>query len=140
MKNKIRLFPKDADIMTKWAVGIDIEELDKVRKAISSKRFVLRTFTRKEIEYAKSKGNLIAHYAGTFAAKEAVFKAVNQIISEKIDLVHLEILRNRSGVPHVRFNESLRRKAKNLETKVSISHSGSYALAIAFAKQNQEQA
>src|ERR1700745_4337586 len=93
MKNKIQLFAKDGGITTKWAVGVDIEELDKVRRAISSKRFVLRTFTKKEIEYAKSKGNLVAHYAGTFAAKEAVFKAVNQIISEKTDIVNFEILR-----------------------------------------------
>ena len=136
VKDHIQLFPKDTCII-KWGVGVDIEELEKVQKAILNKRFVERTFTKKEIEYSISKGNLIVHYAGTFAAKEAVYKAVNQTLSKNIDISSIEILHNSSSVPYVRLKKSFRDNAKNLEIKVSISHSGNYAIAIAFAKQIQ---
>lgn len=127
--------------MAKWGIGVDIEELSKVRKAITNKSFVTRTFTRREVEYCMSKGNLATHYAGIFAAKEAVYKALSSIFSHDemiIDMASVEILHAKSGEPIVRLTKPSN-KFRRLEIKVTISHSNTYAIAVAFARQAQRK-
>ena len=59
-------------------VGVDLIEIDRVRRALErhGDGFRERCFTAAEREYCESKANPAQHYAGRFAAKEAVGKAL----------------------------------------------------------------
>jgi len=59
-------------------VGIDLIEIERVRRALErhGDGFRSRCFTDAERAYCDSKANPAQHYAGRFAAKEAVGKAL----------------------------------------------------------------
>ncbi len=113
-----------------WSVGVDIEEVDKFRTALrSSGHFFTRTFTRPEIKYCESKGEPAVHFAGTFAAKEALYKAVNHL-GEAVKMTDFQISHGKSGKPAVSYN-GVSNEVKSFEMKVSISHTADYAVAVA---------
>jgi holo-[acyl-carrier protein] synthase len=59
-------------------VGVDLIEIERVRRALArhGESFKERCFTAAERAYCDSKPNPPQHYAGRFAAKEAVGKAL----------------------------------------------------------------
>jgi holo-[acyl-carrier protein] synthase len=57
-------------------VGVDLIEIDRVRRALARPRFRERCFTAAEREYCDSRPNPAQHYAARFAGKEAVGKAL----------------------------------------------------------------
>jgi holo-[acyl-carrier protein] synthase len=59
-------------------VGVDLIEIDRVRRALArhGDGFRERCFTEAEQAYCDSKPNPAQHYAGRFAAKEAIGKAL----------------------------------------------------------------
>jgi holo-[acyl-carrier protein] synthase len=59
-------------------VGVDLIEIERIRRALDrhGESFKRRCFTDAEREYCDSKPNPPQHYAGRFAAKEAVGKAL----------------------------------------------------------------
>ena len=59
-------------------VGVDLIEIERIRRALDrhGEGFKSRCFTDAEREYCDSKPNPPQHYAGRFAAKEAVGKAI----------------------------------------------------------------
>ena len=81
-------------------VGTDIIEVSRIEKLIKEKgnKFKNRIYTKKEIDYCESKGlNKYQHYAGRFAAKEAIFKVLGakflKLDSEKsLTFKNIEIL------------------------------------------------
>jgi phosphopantetheine--protein transferase-like protein len=115
----------------KLGIGTDVEEAARFTKAIRNRTFLLRTFSKKEIEYCQGRGSPERHFAGTFAAKEATFKAVQQLCPTRISLLSFEILHHRSGLPYLKINSSTLRQ--HVKVNVSISHSSNYAVAVALA-------
>lgn len=111
----------------KYYCGTDIIEVDRVKKAIlETAGFREKVYTKKEIEYAESKGEKIKyqHYAGRFAAKEAIYKAVSNI-DDSICLGNIEIMNNKEnkGRPQVtiyNYDGSVRTEIQDID--VSISH------------------
>ena len=70
----------------KISCGIDIIEIDRIKKSIESKgeKFISTIYTEKEIKYCEAKKNQkYQHYAARFAAKEAIFKALSTRIKKK---------------------------------------------------------
>jgi holo-[acyl-carrier protein] synthase len=59
-------------------VGVDLIEIERIRRALArhGESFKERCFTDAERAYCDSKPNPPQHYAGRFAAKEAVGKAL----------------------------------------------------------------
>ena len=59
-------------------VGVDLIEIERIRRALErhGDGFKERCFTEAERAYCDSKPNPPQHYAGRFAAKEAVGKAL----------------------------------------------------------------
>jgi holo-[acyl-carrier protein] synthase len=106
-------------------IGTDILELDKIRQYSDKKYFLDKVFTKKEIDYAK---NNIAHLATTFAAKEAIFKALGKGWLEPKEI---EIIRNKNGKPRAIFSGSLKKMLKNKEIMINLSYSKNYAVAFA---------
>jgi holo-[acyl-carrier protein] synthase len=115
----------------RWAVGVDLEEVVRFERALrNNRRFFARTFSKGEIRYCNSKAGPARHFAGTFAAKEAVVKAVSQPLRKTIRISDVGIVRSKTGAPSVRW---LGAKPKGLEVRVSISHTTHYAVAVALA-------
>jgi len=117
--------------VSEYFIGTDIVSVSRIEKILQqySDRFKKHVFTDKEKSYCDLKSNPAIHYAGRFAAKEAVKKALySSSIINSIYFADIEIISNVSGAPEVKLsNQDL----KNALVKVSISHIDE--LAIAFA-------
>jgi len=91
-------------------------------------RFKRKSFSSKEIIYCDRKSNPFIHYAGRFAAKEAVKKCFySSGLTNQIAFSSIEILPKDSGAPVV--SSILNYKYDQLI--VSISHESEYAVAMA---------
>lgn len=117
----------------KVLTGIDIIEISRIKESIDSlgETFKNKIYTEKEIEYCESKKNAkYQHYAGRFAAKEAIFKAVSELLNDKFEISwkDAEILNDINGKPKITFNnKNLQEKIENID--ISISHCKEYATA-----------
>lgn len=106
--------------------GVDITEVSRLKRAVEKwgDDFLNRIFTEKEIDNARSRGaSIYQHLSGRFAAKEAIFKAI-QI--KNLNWKELQILNDKEGKPYC---EILNPQAKKLCVQISISHVKNYAVA-----------
>lgn len=114
-----------------WSIGVDIEDVDKFKTALRfSSRFFSKTFSRPEIKYCMSKGEPAVHFAGTFAAKEALYKAVNRVKMGAVEMTDFRISHDKKGRPAVSYSGKSH-ELESLDMKVSISHTTEYAVAVA---------
>ena len=110
-------------------VGTDIVEVCRVEKLIKDKgyKFLNKIYTQSEIDYCESKGpNKYQHYAGRFAAKEAIIKAIG---NRPPNLKNIQISNDDNGVPYVDIISDSAFLSTSLH--VSISHVKRYAVAFA---------
>ena len=113
--------------------GTDIIEIDRIRESIESTdgKFCERVYTKSEIKYCESKKNQkYQHYSARFAAKEAVFKAISELLQNKYDISwqDIEIINDENGKPHVKILKTeIMQKIENID--LSISHCKLYATA-----------
>ena len=117
--------------MPEYFIGTDIVAVSRIQNIIhkQSDRFKKHTFTENEKKYCDLKPNPAIHYAGRFAAKEAIKKALySSKIINSIDFVDIEILNSDSGVPEVQLSHH---ELNNFHVKISISHIEEYAIAFA---------
>ena len=117
--------------MPEYFIGTDIVAVSRIQNTIHkhTDRFKKHTFTENEKKYCDLKPNPAIHYAGRFAAKEAIKKALySSKIINSIDFVDIEILNSDSGVPEVQL---LHHELNNFHVKISISHIEEYAIAFA---------
>ena len=117
-----------------FSVGTDIVSVDRVRSLIDkySDKFLDRVFSAEEQEYCQSKTNPAIHYAGRFAAKEAVIKSIKSSgFDQPIDLRSISIINNADGSPYVNLDLEY-----NGSVKVSISHTETHAIAFALSELN----
>ncbi|MBW3015642.1 holo-ACP synthase [Candidatus Woesearchaeota archaeon] len=109
-------------------IGVDIVEIGRIKRYAQKKYFLQKICTKKELEYCKGKPE---HIATTFAAKEAVFKALGTGILEPKSV---EIVRNKNGKPLVMLSKQLRKLIKNKKVELSLSFSDNYAVAFALVR------
>lgn len=112
--------------------GTDIIEINRIRESIerSGEKFINILFTHAEIEYCESKKNSkYYHYAGRFAAKEAIFKAVSPLLKNKFDISwhNAQVINDENGNPKIEFIDIKFDKIKSID--ISISHCKEYAVA-----------
>lgn len=111
--------------------GTDIIEVCRIKESIERKgdNFLNKIYTEKEIEYCNSKNNMkYQHFAARFAAKEAIFKAISNILKDKYEITwkDVEILNDENGRPYVHF---LNNDYNIKQIDISISHLKEYAIA-----------
>ena len=109
-------------MLEKFGIGIDVVDVDRFSSKVFSKniKFYEKIFLKNEINYCTKFKNPNTHFAGKFALKEAVIKALNK----KIDFLDIETF-HQNNVPHV--------KLKNLPQQISlssISHENNLAVAV----------
>ena len=110
-------------------IGTDIVEVNRIKKLLtrSGELFKNKVFTNLEQKYCDSKSTPSIHYAGRFAAKESIIKAIKSSgYINPIPFKDIEILPSDSGAPLVSLHFILK-----CECKVSISHTESHAIASA---------
>lgn len=129
--------------------GTDIIEVERVKNAIlNTEKFLETVFSKNEID-AISKINSeykYQRYAGRFAAKEAVYKAMSKILNKKkidISFYEIEILNdeNLNRRPYANFlNDRIIKiiEKSKIEIDVSISHINTTAVAMAVVKDMEE--
>jgi holo-[acyl-carrier protein] synthase len=118
--------------------GIDIVEMRKIEYLLarSGGEWTEGAFTAAEREQADPPPNHLQYFAGRYAAKEAVAKALGTGFSDDVAWLDIEILRQPAGSPEVRLSGGALEAATDLGVSrwlVSISHSGDYAVASALA-------
>lgn len=123
-------------------VGVDLIEVERVRRALQDAkighRFRARVYTEKEIEYCEGKERgRYESYAGRFAAKEAVMKALGRGWGSKVSWLDIEVLPSRGGRPELHLHNKTSALALDLGVRqwsLSITHTGHYAMAYVIAQ------
>jgi holo-[acyl-carrier protein] synthase len=110
-------------------IGIDIIEIDRVAEAVARPLFRERVFSGDERAYCDA-GNAAERYAGRFAAKEAIAKALGCSLNWR----EVEILSSASGAPLPRLHGTARERLGDRRLTVSISHCRTYAVAQAIVE------
>ncbi len=93
-----------------------------------------RVFTDEEIAYCDSKARPAESYAGRFAAREAVIKALGGYRGKRWQ--DISVTRAPSGAPAIRLAGNARRRAEMLgieQVLVSFTHERTHAVAFALA-------
>jgi holo-[acyl-carrier protein] synthase len=114
-------------------LGSDIIEVERISANIKKygPRFLDRLFTQAEQEYCLLYREPARHFAGRFAAKEAIVKALGTGISPEISWLDIEIINDSRGKPYVHFSEKVNEHFSHPQIELTISHCRSYALAVA---------
>lgn len=115
--------------------GIDITEVPRIAASIQrfGERFLNRVFTPSEIAYCSSKKNANERFAARFAAKEAAMKAIGTGLRRGVTWQDVEVGREPSGKPVLRFHGQAAEFAKKLGVRrsaLSLTHSAETAMAM----------
>ncbi len=98
--------------------------------------FISRVYTPGEIEYCGQRRSATQHYAGRWAAKEAILKAIGTGWSKGIKWTDIEVVNQMGGKPFVRLHGAAQETcaARGIsEVLISISHCRLFATAFATA-------
>jgi holo-[acyl-carrier protein] synthase len=114
---------------SKTAIGVDIIEVDRIRRAVSrwQDSFLKRIYTPAELENHSNVSSLAAR----FAAKEAVMKALGTGI-KGAGWKDIEVLSHGNGAPSIKLYGRALETSRELGLSrfdVSLSHSRKYAIA-----------
>ena len=111
-------------------VGVDIVEIDRVRRALDRAGFRERCFTEAEREYCDSRAHPAQSYAARFAGKEAVGKALG--CGVRFTWKEIEIVgRPKPGVRLSGRTAAFAEKVQAGPIDLSMTHSREIAAAIA---------
>ena len=114
-------------------LGVDICEIARMERALARHpRMRERVFTSEEIAYCDSKARPAESYAGRFAAREAVIKALGGYRGKRWQ--DISVTRHPSGAPEIRLRGNAKARADDLGVaRVLISFTHERATAVAFA-------
>ncbi len=124
--------------MRVFGIGTDIIECSRIEDMIAKhdKIFVDRVFTPDEIEYCSGRKASSQHFAGRWAAKEAILKAIGTGWAKGIKWTDIEIRNEPGGQPIVNLTGAALEicRSKGVTTVlISISHCKAFATAFATA-------
>jgi holo-[acyl-carrier protein] synthase len=124
--------------MSVVGIGTDIVECLRIAQMIErhGELFLHRVYTPREIEYCSARKAATQHYAGRWAAKEAILKALGTGWARGIRWRDMEVRNNAAGKPSVALGGGAREACERLgigEMLVSISHCRTHATAYALA-------
>ena len=119
-------------------IGTDIVEVVRIAQMIEKhgELFLQRVFTPAEIRYCQDRKHATEHYAGRWAAKEAILKCLGTGWAKGINWTDLEICNELSGAPMVSLTGvalDIARQRGIGQILITISHCRTYAVAYAIA-------
>jgi holo-[acyl-carrier protein] synthase len=119
-------------------IGSDIIECPRIGKMIEhyGELFLRRVYTDREIRFCQSRKHAIEHFAGRWAAKEAILKAMGSGRADGIAWTDIEVRNDHGARPQVLVCGPARETALERgigDVLISISHCRTYATAYALA-------
>ena len=119
-------------------IGTDIIECLRIAQMIErhGEMFITRVYSDYEIQYCQARKNATQHFAGRWAAKESILKALGTGWQKGISWRDLEVRNDAAGKPIVALRGGARDAcaAQGIaEIQISISHCRSHAVAYAIA-------
>jgi holo-[acyl-carrier protein] synthase len=122
-------------------IGTDITECLRIAQMIErhGELFIDRVYTPEETRYCRNRKQATQHFAGRWAAKEAVLKALGTGWRRGITWHDVEVRSEPGGQPVIVLTGGAREVARQLgiaQVHISISHSRSHAVAFAVAVGN----
>jgi holo-[acyl-carrier protein] synthase len=114
--------------------GIDMAEIGRIQQSVEryGKRFLDRVYTAAEQAYCLRKRKAAESFAARFAAKEAGAKALGTGISYGVNWLEIEVVREPSGRPTLKFHGRAAEMAAHLgatRAALSITHTNELAMA-----------
>jgi holo-[acyl-carrier protein] synthase len=114
-------------------LGLDVCGVDRLRRVLEGPRgarFLERVFTPAERALCSARADAAAAYAGRFAAKEALTKALGA--PKGLSWQHMEVARGPSGAPSFRLSGVALQALERLgaEALLSITHDAGVAAAV----------
>lgn len=122
-------------------IGTDIVACLRIGRMIEQhgERFLMRVYTDREMRYCQARKHAVEHYAGRWAAKEAILKCLGTGWRRGISWTDVEIRNNPDGKPQVHVCGGAKDVLQQLQISdilISISHCRAYATAHAIAVRN----
>ena len=122
-------------------VGVDVIEVDRLRETIErhGEHFLMHVYCPEEQQDAPTGEGRPAFYAGRWAAKEAVAKALGTGIGKNCAWTDVCVVRNRGGAPEIVLRGAALRTAKArgiTKIHISISHERRIACASAVSEKS----
>jgi holo-[acyl-carrier protein] synthase len=119
-------------------IGTDVVEVLRIAQMIErhGELFIQRVYTPFEIDYCNARKAATQHFAGRWAAKEAILKALGTGWARGISWTDMEIRNDEAGRPSVRLGGGAREVCEKLgigDILVTISHCRTHATAFAIA-------
>jgi holo-[acyl-carrier protein] synthase len=117
-------------------IGTDIVDVPRIAKMLADhgEHFLARVYTPSEIAHCQPRRDPSPHYAGLWAAKEAVMKVLGTGFTSEVGWIDIEVKIKPSGQPTIQLHGTTQAVADRLgidEILVSISHTQNYATATA---------
>lgn len=124
-------------------IGTDITECLRIARMIErhGELFITRVYTAEEIRYCQNRKQATQHFAGRWAAKEAILKALGTGWRNGISWRDIEVRNEPGGRPVVGVRGGVREAVEELgvtKLLVSISHCHTHATAYALAIGKEE--
>jgi len=111
----------------KCAIGNDLVFIPNFQLSFTGP-FKNKAYTAAEIAYCDQFSDSLLRYASTWAAKEAVYKALKQLDDATLGWKKIEIIRKKNaGEPQVLLHNN----SAEFKISLTISHDGDYVWAIA---------
>ncbi|MDX2038601.1 MAG: holo-ACP synthase [Isosphaeraceae bacterium] len=119
-------------------IGTDIIECPRIGMMLEQhgELFLRRVYTEREIRYCQSRRHAIEHFAGRWAAKEAILKAIGTGWVRGISWTDVEVRNAPGGKPRALVRAGAREAAVARGISrilISISHCRTYATAYSLA-------
>ena len=117
--------------------GIDIVELNRIAGLKDKELWKKRIFSDRELALAEVRGGRDSFFAGRWAAKEAVAKALGCGFGKFCSPNEIEVLSDEFHAPVLMLNGNAAETAQKLGVVtwcVSVSHEKHYAVAVAIAE------
>ena len=122
--------------------GIDVVEIGRIQHAMDryGRRFLNRVYLSAEQAYCLRKRKSAESFAARFAAKEAAAKALGTGISFGVSWLEIEVVREPSGRPALRFHGRAAEIAARLgvvHSNLSLTHTTDLAVASVMLENGQ---
>ena len=119
-------------------IGTDLIECLRIGRMIEQhgELFLTRVYTEREIRYCQARKHATEHFAGRWAAKEAILKCLGTGWRRGICWTDMEVRNDPGGLPRVHMCGSAKDQAQSLrisEILLTLSHCRAYATATAIA-------
>ena len=122
--------------------GVDIIQNSRIKKLIRNKKFILRVFSKNEINESKKTKNKTNFFAKRFAAKEAFVKSIGLGFRKGISLKDIYVHKDKLGKPSIILNNNVKKvlskKFSSNRFKIFLSLSDEKDYSIAYVILNKK--